>query len=70
MRPPLPPELERQLAAAGERMVFQIEVQFADTTRLLTDHVTLRTMMEAHVSALVETYTSGPKPLVTVHLLH
>ncbi len=45
---------------------YGVTVQFGEHTRLLTEEPELRRMIEMHVSSLLEIFTQGPKPAVTV----
>jgi len=65
---PLPPELQGLLAQ--DRFVFQMVVFFGERTRLLTDRDELVRMITAHMTSLLETFTTGPKPFVIVNLVH
>jgi len=53
-----------------EPLCFSIEIQLDARTRLITGDSDLREMIKCQVKALVEVFSTGPKPAVTVNFLN
>jgi len=56
--------------ASDPPLCFSVEIHMGTRTRLLTQETDLREMIRCHITALLENFTTGPKPAVSVNFLN